>query len=460
LRDKRESAPVARVVTCNHEAFMMGTITGEQKRVTSRFFVGDWFARWSRLSVEFGLSQALGQSTALISGLIYVRLMPVDQYAVYAISLTSLAFISTGSDLGLTSSVNYFWREGSRDQCSIEPIIAAVQRLRWALLVLASFVSGALLLKAIREQNLPIISVFACFGLVVGTVSARLRATLDIQLMRLEGMQRESYYCEAAGSITRLLVAVAMIVTGITTALFGLAGGLLGSLAMWATVRGFAGTPRSKLHSVESETWRKLLGYVIPTGFTTLVYMVQLPIVLWLALTFGGKALLAETFAVGRIGAIYGLMSVFVGAVIGPRLARISDDARFVRTAGLFLLALVLLSVGAIMMAYLAPTALLLLIGPKYAHLDREVALTIAAASFDLLTAFLAMVNRLRGWVRLESLTAACQAVIIFMLASHWSFHDTASAWSLIVILSGFSFLWTGITYIVGLSAPAVVKVR
>ena len=87
---------------------MMGTITGQQKRVTSRFFVSDWFAQWSRLSVEFGLSQALGQSAALISGLIYVRLMPVDQYAVYAISLTSLAFISTGSDLGLTSSLNYF----------------------------------------------------------------------------------------------------------------------------------------------------------------------------------------------------------------------------------------------------------------------------------------------------------------------------------------------------------------
>jgi len=243
------------IVTYNYEAFMMGTITGEQKRVTSQFMslaVSDWFARWSRLSVEFGLSQALGQSAALISGLIYVRLMPVDQYALYAMSLTSLTFISTGSDLGLTSSLNYFWREGSRDRCGIEPITTAVQRLRWSLLVLASFVSGALLLKATREQNLSMISVVACFGLVVAIVSARLRPTLDIQLMRLEGMQRESYYCEAAGSITRLLVAVAMIVTGITTALFGLAGGLLGSLSMLAAVRGFAGTPRNKLQSVES----------------------------------------------------------------------------------------------------------------------------------------------------------------------------------------------------------------
>jgi len=127
---------------------------------------------------------------------------------------------------------------------------------------------------------------------------------------------------------------------------------------------------------------------------------------------------------------------------------------------GLFLLALVLLSTGAIMIAYLAPSALLLLIGPKYAHLDREVVLSIAASSFELLTAFLAMANRLRGWVRLESVTAVCQAVVIFILASQWSFHDSASAWGLIVVLSGFTFLWTGITSVVGLLAPATVKVR
>jgi O-antigen/teichoic acid export membrane protein len=422
--------------------------------------VSDWFARWSRLSVEFALSQAFGQLAGLISALIYVRVMPVDQYALYAMGLTSLAFISTGSDFGLTISLNYFWREDSRDGRGIEPIIAVVQRLRWALLVLVSFVSAALLLKTTIEQNLSIISVFACFGLVVATGSAGLRATLDIQLIRLEGMQRQSYYCEAAGSITRLLVAVAMIVTGISTALFGLAGGLLGYLSMLAALRGFAGTPRSTSHLVEGETWRKVLGYIIPTGFTSLVYMVQLPLVLWLALTFGGKALLAETFAVGRIGAIYGMMGIFVSAVIGPSLARISDDARFARMVGLFLLALLLLSAGAVMIAYLAPSALLLLIGPKYAHLEREVVLSIVTASFDLLTAFLAMANRLRGWVRLEPVTAACQAVLIFILASHWSFDDSASAWGLIVVLSGLSLLWTGITSVVGLLAPAVVKVR
>src|SRR6516162_2739632 len=107
---------------------MRGTITGEQKWVTSRFMslaVSNWFARWSRLSIEFALSQALGQSAGVIAGLIYVRSMPVDQYALYAMGLTSLAFILTGSDLGLTSSLNYFWRESSRDGRGIESIITA-----------------------------------------------------------------------------------------------------------------------------------------------------------------------------------------------------------------------------------------------------------------------------------------------------------------------------------------------
>jgi hypothetical protein len=112
------------------------------------------------------------------------------------------------------------------------------------------------------------------------------------------------------------------------------------------------------------------------------------------------------------------------------------------------------------MVAYLAPSSLLLLIGPKYAHLEREVVLSIASASFHLLAGSLAMANRMRGWVQLEPVTAACQGVFIFILASHWSFHDSASAWGLIVVLEGLSFLWTGVISVVGMLAPAVAKVR
>ena len=442
---------------------MAALLDGERKPVTNRFMslaISDRFARWSRLSLEFALSQGLAQSAGMISGLIYVRLMPIDEYALYAMALSSLTFVAIGGDVGLTGSLNYFWRQSGSDGNVIEPIIAVVQRLRSVFFVLASFVCGAFLLKTATEQHFSMITVLACFGLVVATAWSQLRAFLDVQLMRLQGLQRESYYCEAAGSITRLLAAVVMIATGITTALFGLAGGLLGSLSILAALKSFMRTPRGNSQPIARETWRKVLYYITPTFPTTLVYIAEVPLLLWLALTFGGKAPLAETFAVGRIGAIYGLLTIFINAVVGTRLARVRNDAHFARMMGLFLLALVFLSAAATTVAYLTPSALLLLIGPNYAHLEKQVVLMIAGSSISILTAFLSMANRLRGWVRLEPVAASCQVVAIFSLASQWSFHDSASVLELMVIVAGANFFWTSITSVVGLWMPAVVKVR
>jgi O-antigen/teichoic acid export membrane protein len=422
--------------------------------------LGDWIARWSQLFLEFALNQGLAQAAGMISGLIYVRLMPVDQYALYAMGLASLAFLSIGSDMGLMGSLSYFWRQSGKVSSAIEPKIAAVRRLRWVFLLVASLVSGALLLKTAAKQHLPLIAVLTCFGVVVATASSNLRATIDLHVMRLRGMQRKSYYCEAAGSIIRLSVAIAMIATGITTALFGLAGQLLGALSMLVAVGRFAPNPKKGSQPIGIETWREVLSYIIPVFPTTIVYMVTDPLVLWLALTFGGQSTISETFAVGRIAAIYGLLFGFIVVVVEPRLAGIKDEARFARMMGLFLLALILLSAAVTMVAHLAPSALLLLIGPKYAHLQIQVVLSIVASSFWLITTFLSITNRIRGWVRLEPVTAACQAIAVIVLASRWSFHDSTSVLWLSVVLAACNCLWFLMTSIVGLLVPTIVKAR
>jgi O-antigen/teichoic acid export membrane protein len=416
--------------------------------------------RWSRLFLEFALNQGLVQAAGMISGLIYVRFMSVEQFAFYAIGLSSLSFLSVGSDMGLTGSLTYFWREGSIH--AREQTIAAVRRLRSVFLVIASIICGWLLLKSAAKQNLSILEVLSCLLLVIATASSRLRVTVDILLMRLEGMQRQSYYCEAAGSVTRLLAAIAMIVTGINTALFGLAGGLLGSISIVVALRHFMRKRPTKPRHIyiQSKTWRDVLGCIVPILPTTIVYLVQDPLLYWLALTFGGQAAVSETFAVGRIAAIYALLGNFVLAVVVPRLARISSDAHFIHMAGLFLLVLVALCVMTTTVAYLFPSALLIVIGPKYAHLDTEVVLSITAASFNVLLSFLVLTNRVRGWVRLEPLVAGFQTVAISVLASHWSFRDSASVLELMAVLAGLSCVWFFLIGIVGVLWPAVVKLK
>jgi hypothetical protein len=73
---------------------------------------------------------------------------------------------------------------------------------------------------------------------------------------------------------------------------------------------------------------------------------------------------------------------------------------------------------------------------------------------------FLSIANRLRGWVRPEPAIAACQAVVIFVLATHRSFHDSASVLKLTVTLAGFSLLGVFMVSVLGLLMPSIVKTR
>jgi hypothetical protein len=422
------------------------------------FAVREWMFDWSRVLVEFFLNQGFVQAVGMLSGLIYVQVMPVDQYALYAMGLASLSFISTGSDLGLSNSLGYFWRR-TNDESIIVSVFRAIRRLRSVLLLFASLISGALLLKTAIERNLSILLMFSCFSLVVVTVWTQLGVSIDIGLMRLEGKQRESYYCEAIGSITRFLFACAVMVTGLGTAFFGLAGGVLGVVSMVAAVRVFGHRSTNKPEPIGRDTWRAIGQYIIPTLPTTVVYMAQDPLMYWLTLTFGGQSPLSETFALGRIGAIYGLLGLFVAVVLAPRLARLRNDAKFVQTAFLYLLVILVICAALTTVGYLAPWLFLWLVGSKYAHLHKELVLALTAASFGVLISFVAMANRLRGWVRLEPLGAATQAVAVVVLSTKWQFQDSASVLELMVVLAGLSLFSALSISTVGLFAPTIAKV-
>ena len=89
----------------------------------------------------------------MLSGLIYVRIMPVEQYALYALCLTSLSVISVGSDLGISGALSYFWRKSASDGRPIAPKIVAVRQLRALLFAGAMVVGGALVFTSVRKLN-------------------------------------------------------------------------------------------------------------------------------------------------------------------------------------------------------------------------------------------------------------------------------------------------------------------
>jgi hypothetical protein len=167
-----------------------------------------------------------------------------------------------------------------------------------------------------------------------------------------------------------------------------------------------------------------------------LVYMAQEPLMLWLAATYGGAGPVSEAFAAGRVGAVFAILGQFVLMVVMPRLAGINEDAHFLRMAATVGLLLLVVGALSVLFCIVAPWLPLLLIGPRYAHLQREVLIVTATASVATLTTLVVLCNRMRGWVRLDPLVALMQLVSIVALTLSWSYTEAGSVLMLSLLLS------------------------
>ena len=287
-----------------------------------------------------------------------------------------------------------------------------------------------------------------------------MHSSVEIMITRLEGRQRLTYYCEIAGTGARLAVAVAMLLTGILTAWFGLMGGLMGAAVTWAGIR-FIGRQKPQLdHKIDSADWRDIRGYLLPLFPSVAVFMVQEPLVLWLAATRTGPTAVAEVFALGRISAIYGLIGGFSNIVMIPVLSRITDDRRFMKISVQYIVVLSILSILVLAVTWLFPELPLFLIGNKYSHLHGELLISMLTSIIMVLASFFILAVRLRGWVKLDTYFALWQLMAIFSLCALWKFDTTMQIVGLNLAISISSLICAIATFGIGLVRPAMVSIQ
>lgn len=416
--------------------------------------------RWGALALEFALAQGLGQAAGMLSGLIFVRIMPIEEYALYALCMTALAMISVGSDLGLTGSLGYFWRQGLQQATNFGPKLTAVRRLRSALFFLAFAIAATMLLSSTRSHNVAWPTVLTCLALLAFAGWMQIQTSLDTYLIRLEGRQRVSYYGESAGSVFRLTVAIGMLAAGYATAVLGVMGGAGASAITLLIVRSYQSESARTQHAVTSQDWREIRTYLLPVLPSVLMFMAQDPLIMFLTSTRGGQATVAEVFALNRIAAVLALAGTFTVVVVVPRLAGISDNRRFSRALLMISLALVLLGVMAVLVSYLAPQLPLYVIGPKYTHLTAEVVFVVATAAVSIVTGLFALANRLRGWVAIDPYIAMVQALMILAATFFCSFQSTLEVVALTLVLTLFNCVWAIVISGLGLRHPKLVTAQ
>lgn len=340
--------------------------------------------------------QALSQALGLAAGVLWVRSLKVDEFAVYTIASSVVGLAGILSDLGAGSSLQYCFHLHKGNPALFAPFVHAVRSLRrW----LGVVVSPALLIAAwfggMREDARAWASLLAAV-LILGSIFAQQEASIRLIVLRLQGEWRRVYRTEVVLAGLRLAGAASLSLSKAATVTTALATNLVATLFAAGLARVVA-LPRRPAGRVER---RQVLRFLLPILPDTLYFAFQGQLVIWIAAIVGTTREVAEVGALARVGLIFAVPQSLAVNYLVPRLARYHDDALFRAATIRYSLFLLLLAAAMGVSAAMAPSAFLWILGKEYGGLTVGLLLVVVGAAVNVLSAFFVQVNRTRGWTR------------------------------------------------------------
>ena len=374
---------------------------------------------WAGVFSSYFATQGLTQATGLAAGLLLVNFLPVGEFAFYTLATSVLTFFFFTTDLGSTSSLLYFFHDSAKKEKPFEPYVAALFSLRRTAFVLGAVGIVAIFPLVAMGEGYGGAEVALATAAVLTAVWFQMEAGIRILALRLGGRYGPSYLAEMASGVARLVLAAGMVAGGLRYGWLAMATTALAAALMALLTRRAYASAHWTTGEIAGQR-RAIVRYLLPTLPGAAYYSVQGPLIIWLAATFGSTTTIAEAGALGRLALVLSIFSGLTSVIFLPRLARIADERTYRRRFGQFGGFLLFLVAALLAAAWLRPGAFLILIGPHYDGLNRELLLAVAGAGVSLLGGYVVGVNVARSWTRWTSgavvLLIATQAVLVAVL--------------------------------------------
>ncbi len=372
--------------------------------------------RWGKIVGQFTSVQLLVQALSAITGLLILRILDKDQYALFTIasSIQSTANLLTdcGINAGLLSIGGRIWK----DKAAMGGLVSAALRLRMRLAIAAGLLVSPLAIWLLLRNGASMAVAIAITALVVATLQFVGATAIFAAVMKLNSSYRALQIMDAAVATSRLALVL------LTSAIFinALIATLIASAAQvfqWVLSRGRAAAFFSRRAPHDVDHYSKLLTLVNDNAAFSLYVAVQGQIAVFILGVFGSTSQIADIGALTRLGVISAVITTLLNYVVSPSLAKAVSAHSLRRMLYLASGGVTVVSSLIIASCRLLPDPILWIFGPQYAHLQRELLLTAISLSMNLYLAVLWTVNTARAWLRRTWVIAPATIVLQVALA-------------------------------------------
>lgn len=354
---------------------------------------------WGKLIALTGGAQSVVQATGLISGILVIRLLPTQEYALYTLANTMLGTMTVLADGGISAGVMAEGGKVWQDREKLGVVLATGLDLRKKFAVGSLLVSVPILFYLLMHHGA---SALTSLLIVLSLVPAFLAALSDTLLQIAPKLRQDIKPLQSnqvGVNIGRL------VILGLTAFVFPwafiavLAGGvprIWGNLRLQKISANYADSKQLP----DPKIRKKILAYAKRIMPGAVYYCISGQITIWLISIFGTTASVAQIGALGRITMALTLIGTLFSTLVIPRFARLAEDkqillSRFIQIQ-VSIFAICIVVVG---LVTLFPSQVLWILGKEYANLTNEVVLITIGSSLSLISGITFGLSTSRGLI-------------------------------------------------------------
>jgi O-antigen/teichoic acid export membrane protein len=366
------------------------------------------------------MSQALVQGFGLISGILIIRFLSVNEYALYTLANAMLGTMTVLADGGIANGVLAEGGKVWQDRKALGVVLATGFELRKKFATVSLLILVPILFYLLYHHGA---SILFTLLIILSLMIAFIAALSDTLLEMPSKLHQDIGRLQKNQIITNLvrLVMISSSVFFFPWTFIALLGNgiprIWGNLRLRKITIDYADPTQVP----DPEIRKRILFSVKRVLPGSIYYCISGQITIWLISIFGSSASLAQIGALGRLAMVLSIFTILFSTLVVPRFAKLKDDWRLL--LGRFIqihLLLFLISFFCVSIIYFFPDRILSILGKNYANLGREVVLMSISGCINMVIGITFSLSISRGKVLPPIITIignlVTQLVLIWML--------------------------------------------
>lgn len=354
---------------------------------------------WGKLVGITGGVEVFVKAIGFVSGILLIRLLPIEEYALYTLANTMLGTMTVLADGGISAGVMSQGGKVWQNKEKLGVVLATGLDLRRKFAVGSLLVSLPILIYLLMHHEASIlITTLITISLIPAFYAALSDSLLSI-VPKLHQDIRPLQKNQLMVGVGRLFLTASFIVVFPFTFIALLANGfprMYGNIQLRKISGKFADLTQKPDPVVRTEIL-SVVKRILPGA---IYYCLSGQITIWLLSIFGDTYALAQIGALERFIMALSLIQVLVGTLAVPRFARLPLNKRLLVTRSFQIISgIIVFLLMVITMFYWFSDLFLWVLGNKYSGLQYELVLCIAGGCLNLLTGVIFSLYTSRGWV-------------------------------------------------------------